>query len=440
MNMICGVSWFKPMIEKPFCTVQAAFLLEKTLEKMGCDVRLFSIGSKLVLSSLLSLLSLWAGSAVAKNPYPNGGVCDGLPKVNVNTISGTCLGVVASDLKMPRGVLPLSDAEIWVTEMGSWEKNHGRLSRLSLQGNGHFVRSTLLDGLDRPHAIVQSRDGWVYVAEAGRIVRLNPKASTVVAETVLTGLPDDGHHPLKQMLFDANGDVYLSMGAKTDHCEGKDNAAVGFPCQETRGERATASIWKITSLLNQPRISVYARGLRNAMGMAWGPKGALVVTDNGRDNINQADKKLSDAMLPHDELNVVKPRRDYGWPYCYDNNRLSPEYRMRSKACAGKAKPVQLLPAHSAPLGIMLYPNDGDISALRGQLLIALHGYRDTGHRVIAVNAETMASSHEVVGAWAATDNQPMGAPVELRASPSGALYITDDRNGALLRLTRTPR
>ena len=280
----------------------------------------------------------------------------------------------------------------------------------------------------------------MYVAEAGRIVRLNPKTSPLVAETVLTGLPDEGHHPLKQMVFDANGDVYLSMGAKTDHCEGKDNAAVGFPCQEAQGVRATASIWKITSLLNQPRISVYAGGLRNAMGMAWSPTGALVVTENGRDNINQADKKLSDAKLPHDELNVVKSGRDYGWPYCYDNNRLNPEYRMRSKACAGKVKPAQLLPAHSAPLGILLYPNDGEITALRGQFLIALHGYRDTGHRVISVNADTMRSSHEVVGAWAATDNQPMGAPVELRASPSGKLYITDDRNGVVLRLTNVPR
>ena len=405
---------------------------------MKSGVRLFGMGSMLVWSSLSLSLSFWTGSAFAKNPYPSAGVCDGLSKVNVKTISGTCMGVVASDLNVPRGVLPLSDTEVWVTEMGSWEKHRGRLSRLSLQANGRFVRSTLLDGLDRPHAIVLGRDGWVYVAEAGRIVRLNPKASTVAAETVLTGLPDDGHHPLKQMLFDANGDLYLSMGAKTDHCEGKGNAAVGFPCQETLGERATASIWKITSLLNRPRITVYARGLRNAMGMVWSPTGALIVTDNGRDSISQADKKLSDAKLPHDELNVVKQGRDYGWPYCYDNNRLNPEYRMRSKACAGKVKPAQFLPAHSAPLGIMLYPNDGEIKALRGQFLIALHGYRDTGHRVIGVNAEKMSLSREVVGGWAATDDQPMGAPVELHASPSGKLYITDDRNGALLRLSNT--
>ena len=383
----------------------------------------------------LLLCAPWSSGAFAKNPYPSVGVCDGLPKVNVKTIAGTCVGVVASDLKMPRGVLPLSDSDVLITEMGSWEKKHGRVSRLSLQSDGRFVRTTLLDGLDRPHAIVQGADGWVYVGEAGRVIRFDPKASPVVAQTVLVNLPDDGHHPLKQMLFDAQGNLYLSMGAKTDHCEGKDAAAVSFPCKETLGEQATASIWKVTSLLHQPRISVYARGLRNAMGMAWSPSGALVVTDNGRDNIAQADKGLSDAKLPHDELNVIELGRDYGWPYCYDNNRLNPEYRMKPKACVGKTKPSQLLPAHSAPLGIMLYPDTGEITALRGQFLMALHGYRDTGHRVVSVSPRAMGLSHEVVGAWSATDNQPMGAPVELHASPSGKLYITDDRNGALLRL-----
>ena len=65
------------------------------------------------------LCVLWAGIAQAGNPYPSAGACDGLSKVNVKTPSGTCVGVVASDLKMPRGVLPLSDSDIWVTEMGA---------------------------------------------------------------------------------------------------------------------------------------------------------------------------------------------------------------------------------------------------------------------------------------------------------------------------------
>ena len=86
-----------------------------------------------------SLLFGWASaqSAWAANPYPTNGTCDGLPKINLKTPTGTCVGVVASDLKMPRGILPLADDVLLVTEMGGWDKGRGRLSRLLWQ-NGHF--------------------------------------------------------------------------------------------------------------------------------------------------------------------------------------------------------------------------------------------------------------------------------------------------------------
>ena len=389
------------------------------------------------------LCVLWAGIAQAGNPYPSAGTCDGLSKVNVKTPSGTCVGVVASDLKMPRGVLPLSDSDIWVTEMGAWERNSGRLSRLTWH-NGRYQRSTILDKLDRPHGIQLGKDGWVYIGEASRIIRVNPKAiydsGKITPQVVVDRLPDDGHHPLKQLLLDNNGNIYLSMGAKTNNCENANGTPPQFPCAESSGARATASIWKITSPLNQPKTTVYARGLRNAMGMTWSAQGELIATENGRDNIHQADRRLSDARLPHDELNVIRAGGDYGWPYCFDNNRASPEYRSHAAVCRQKIAPTGLLPAHSAPLGITRYPNDGSVVALRGRYLIALHGYRDTGHRLIAIGANAAGrpagKTSDVISAWGRTASQPMGAPVEARVAPSGKIYITDDRNDALLRLS----
>ena len=389
------------------------------------------------------LCVLWAGIAQAGNPYPSAGACDGLSKVNVKTPSGTCVGVVASDLKMPRGVLPLSDSDIWVTEMGAWERNSGRLSRLTWH-NGRYQRSTILDKLDRPHGIQLGKDGWVYIGEASRIIRVNPQslndAGKITPQVVVDRLPDDGHHPLKQLLLDNNGNIYLSMGAKTNNCENANGTPPQFPCAESSGARATASIWKITSPLNQPKTTVYARGLRNAMGMTWSAQGELIATENGRDNIHQADRRLSDARLPHDELNVIRAGGDYGWPYCFDNNRVSPEYRSHAAVCRQKIAPTGLLPAHSAPLGITRYPNDGSIAALRGRYLIALHGYRDTGHRLIAIGANAAGrpagKTSDVISAWGRTASQPMGAPVEARVAPSGKIYITDDRNDALLRLS----
>lgn len=397
--------------------------------------------SYLLRSSVLCLL--WSGVAHAGNSYPSAGICDGLSKVDVKTVSGTCVGVVASDLKMPRGVLPLSDNDIWVTEMGAWERKSGRLSRLMWQ-NGHYQRSTILDKLDRPHGIQLGKDGWVYIGEASRIIRLDPKAireaGKITPQVVISGLPDDGHHPLKQFVLDDAGNIYLSMGAKTNNCENANGTPPQFPCAEASGVRATGAIWKIVSPLNQPQTSVYARGLRNAMGMTWSAQGELIVTENGRDSINQADRRLSDTSLPHDELNVIQAGGDYGWPYCFDNNRISPEYRSYAAVCRQKTAPMGLLPAHSAPLGITRYPNDGSIAVLRGRYLIALHGYRDTGHRLIAIDANAAGhpagKANNVIAAWGRTAHQPMGAPVEVRVAPSGKIYITDDRNDALLRLS----
>ena len=89
---------------------------------------------------------------------------------------------------------------------------------------------------------------------------------------------------------------------------------------------------------------------------------------------------------------------------------------------------------------MIIYPDDGSIAALRGRYLIALHGYRDTGHRLVAVGADSagrpVGKYTEVIGLWDRTEKQPMGAPVEVRASSSGKLYITDDRNDAVLRLS----
>ena len=390
-----------------------------------------------------SLLFGWASaqSAWAANPYPTNGTCDGLPKINLKTPAGTCVGVVASDLKMPRGVLPLADDVLLVTEMGAWDKWRGRLSRLLWQ-NGRFERTTLLDHLDRPHGIALGADGWVYIGEASRIIRINPQSLKDTPQVVIDQLPDGGNHPLKQILFGSDGALYISMGAQTDHCENANGSAPKYPCAEAVGARATGSVWKITGWQkNQPQPVVYARGLRNAMGMTWSAKGELVVTDNGRDFINRSNAQLSDAQLPHDELNVVTQNADYGWPYCYDHNRVNPEYSKYTKACANKVAPAVLLPAHSAPLGIIRYPDSGEIAALRGQYLVALHGYRDTGHRLVAFDSnaadQPAGKMMEVIGDWAAKGKQPMGAPTEVRAAPSGKLYITDDRNGAVLRLSK---
>jgi glucose/arabinose dehydrogenase len=79
------------------------------------------------------------------------------------------------------------------------------------------------------------------------------------------------------------------------------------------------------------------------------------------------------------------------------------------------------------------------LSQASGKLVIAYHGYRQAGHRVIAFDIDgagrPQGSGRELVAGWDAEDGRPMGAPTDIKAGADGAIYVTEDRNGTVLRI-----
>jgi glucose/arabinose dehydrogenase len=106
-----------------------------------------------------------------------------------------------------------------------------------------------------------------------------------------------------------------------------------------------------------------------------------------------------------------------------------------------------LLPAHAAPLGMLLYRGKGGsqlLAALDGRLLIAYHGYRANGHRIVSVALDGQGSPAgppaDLVTAWDyAEGRHPQGAPVSLWELDDGSVLISEDHNGSLLRLAAIP-
>lgn len=348
--------------------------------------------------------------------------CAGLPKLPVTTPAGYCVGIVQSGLKMPRGVLPMANGDLLVAEMGSWNANQGSLSRLRRQG-GRYTAQKIFTGLDRPNGITLGPDKKVYVGEAGRIFRFDPAKPQ--KEYVIRDLPAAGRHPLKTMIFDARGNMFVNVGSASDNCDADKGKAV---CAEaaSRGQ-----IFKYTFEGNVTGRSVYATGLRNSMALAFHPSGTLLQGENSRDAINAADPKISDETHPNDELNVVLSGKNYGWPYCYENGKNAPEFPKYD--CTKPQKPAVLLPAHAAPLG-MAYWTDGP-SEYRGWLVVGYHGYRANGHRLVAfqVDEKGVPSGQklELIKNWVFGGGR-LGAPVDVR--PVGdRIYLTDDRNGMVL-------
>jgi mono/diheme cytochrome c family protein len=194
---------------------------------------------------------------------------------------------------------------------------------------------------------------------------------------------------------------------------------------------------------------VVARGLRNSMALAVSPtSGVLVQGENSRDAIDKLDASLSDQEgdLPHEELNVIQDGAHYGWPYCIDNGAPNPEYRGRVD-CSGYTNPALLLPGHVAPLGMAYYTGELLPAPYRGNLIVTFHGYREHGHRLVLVPVDARGAPGageplDIVRGWekSADGRDPQGAPVDVLVAKDGALLVTEDKNGDVLRVFYDPR
>ncbi|NUZ04316.1 PQQ-dependent sugar dehydrogenase [Schlegelella sp. ID0723] len=336
---------------------------------------------------------------------------------------------------MPRRMLEVAPNRFWVVDMGSWEPNQGRLIELRVGQVGdagpRAQTRVLLDRLDRPFGMVGAPDGRIYVAEASRVWRLAPGAP-LRPDAVIDGLPADGAHPLKEIVFGGPGRLFIGVGSATDACRDAAGRQT-LPCPEMSGERPRAAVYE--ALLAGPRQTLhslrpFATGLRNSLALAWLPQTRTLL--QGENSIDYPD-----AGAPPEELNLLRDGADYGWPACVGARRPARGYA--DPPCARTTAPLKLWPAHAAPLHALALPTEHR-SPFAGQLLVAWHGHRAAGHRVVGFPLDA--------------DGVPSGAPIEwLRERPrsrggafapagvavamSGALLVADDRNRRILMLVR---
>ena len=392
----------------------------------------------------IAALAAMAGAAHAaprERDYATQGDCAGFPRVALSTLPGSCVGLVAARLGFLRGVTVVGD-DVFVVDMGGWRDNHGRILRLRHGGRGQ--PEVLLSGLDKPNAIVPGPAGSLYAGVVGRIIRFDPDASAPAStvQDVLTGLPTDGRHPLVAFVVAADGSLFVNVGSKTDHCENTDGSKPepGQACPETQGSPPRGTLLHVipgAQAVDAQKLAPMASGLRNSMALALLPSGRLLAAANARDFINLADPGLADAELPHDPLILVEPGADYGWPYCFDDRRPSPEYP--SYDCSRMHAPDYLLPAHAAPLGLLIYRGKS-LAGQEGRLLIGFHGYRSNGHRLVSLGltaeGKPAGELQQLVGDWGFVEGvHPQGSPVGLVEMADGSVLITEDHSGALLRL-----
>lgn len=309
--------------------------------------------------------------------------------------------------------------------------------------------------------------GSLYTEINDRIVRYPLPANGIVpegpAETIVSGLPLGGDHPMHPFLINAEGSMYVDVASASNACQAKNRQPKSpgtKPCTEleTRG-----GVWRYDANKLQQTFSPdqrFATGIRNAEGFAIDSSGRVFVTQHGRDQLhaNWPDlyKPTEEATLPAEEVMLLKSGGDYGWPECYyDGVRqklvLAPEYGgdggKAVGVCADKIPPVAAFPAHWAPNAMVFYDKKQFPARYRNGVFIAFHGswnrapYPQGGYNVVfqPLDGDRSAGNCEIFAdGFAGAVKTPDGAthrPSGLAVGPDGSLYVSDDVRGRIYRI-----
>ena len=346
----------------------------------------------------------------------------------------------------------------------------GKVSLVRQGGSGGDpVVSDWVTGLRKPHDLVFHTVAgtlFLYVTESNGVRRFAwtgaPTAPS--AEVVLTGLPDSSTpelqgaygHELKNIALDGQDHLFVSIASSCNVCIAD---AVADP---VRG-----AIYVYDATGGNGRL--YARGLRNAEGLAFFPgSDDLWVAVNNRDNLpypfddgtGQYGQVIPSYVDNHppDEFIHLRDGGNYGWPYCNPNpdmatglfdmpfDRDFDTNRDGSRADCGTMDRVTLgIQAHSAALGFAFLQGTPFPAPWSSGAAIALHGSWNretpTGDKVILVpflgGNQQPSSAVDLVTGWTDSDENYWGRPVDVAVDPGGGLLISDDASGTIYRLSR---
>lgn len=275
-------------------------------------------------------------------------------------------------------------------------------------------KRVLISGLNKPHSIA-FYDGYLYVAEENAIGRIqfDPKNSLTVGnyERVITNLPNDGGHWTRTIKFGPDGFAYVSIGSSCN------------VCLEKNPIRATISRFKP----GDNHLTIYATGLRNAVGFDWSYENELYATENSRDFLGD--------HFPPEELNQVKENHSYGWPYANGNKVPDPDFgKGHAEQIKQSQAPVYAFAAHMAPLGITFIKNPQ--SSLYKKALVAFHGSwnssKKVGYKVVSLSFEKGKITQQDFISGFLKDGKVTGRPVDIVEGKQGELYLSDDYNGII--------
>jgi len=289
-----------------------------------------------------------------------------------------------------------------------------------------------------PNGTCFSKDGFLYVIEHERALVFPAAEFFYEGPDVAIGVLAD-----KGQLIPADS-ASFNHGSRVCRV-GPDNKlyiALGQPHNVPPANLLdTFGKWGIGGIIRMDRDGknreVYARGIRNSVGMDFDPKsGDLWFTDN------QVDGMGDD--IPPGELNrITKAGQHFGFPW-YGGGKIRTEEYKDSQPPADTVPPQVEMDAHAADLGMKFYTGRMFPERYRGGIFSAQHGSwnRTTpiGARVMftRLNEDGNAAGTEVFASgWLDEETgEYIGRPVDIAMLPDGSLLVSDDYAGAIYRIS----
>jgi glucose/arabinose dehydrogenase len=291
------------------------------------------------------------------------------------------------------------------------------------------LRSVLLQGLNSPFgmALIDER---LFVANADAVFSFPYRTGDTVITapgTKLLDLPGGpiNHHWTKNLLASPDGSkLYVSVGSNSNVAESGMEVEVG-----------RAAIWEVDVKTGSHRV--YASGLRNPVGMAWGGAGQTLWTV-----VNERDELGSD-LVP-DYLTSVRDGAFYGWPYSYYGQHVDARVQPAQPALVASAVvPDYALGPHTASLGLAASSGSRLPAPFEGGMFVGQHGSWNrsphSGYKVVFVpfrDGRPTGLPLDVLSGFLNDAGQAQGRPVGVVIDSQGALLVADDVGNVIWRVS----
>jgi glucose/arabinose dehydrogenase len=288
-----------------------------------------------------------------------------------------------------------------------------------------------------PNGVCFAKDGMLYVVEVNRVLSFahaetdyqdpSVRAKAIVEHGKLIPAEDEGTgHNLRVCRVGPDDKLYIALGQPYN-----------VPPHKKMAEYNKWGIGGIISMnLDGTGREVFARGIRNSVGMDFNPNdGILWFTDN------QVDGMGDD--IPPEELNRAPTAGlNFGFPWYGGGHIRTNEYKDETPP-DGLVFPEIETPAHAADLGMTFYTGTNFPAIYRGGIFFAQHGSWD---RTVPIGARVSFASLKPDGTgdkaevfaegWLNAKGAYDGRPVDVAQLPDGSLIVSDDFAGALYRIT----